>query len=156
MLSITDAARSASKLCCSCKLDLPYSSFSLLRSSKDGLAPKCRSCRRIYRAKWNDAHRDQKRESDRQAGLRRHSKGLCTHCGKPNDRLPKWQCSACAEYANIIRNPHRVAAAPCVFCGFEYADVHHIDGNHENNEPGNLIALCPNHHRLVHLGLLDM
>ncbi len=30
-------------------------------------------------------------------------------------------------------------------------DVHHIDGNHDNNDLSNLIPLCPNHHKLVHM-----
>ena len=28
--------------------------------------------------------------------------------------------------------------------------IHHIDNNRENNEPDNLIGLCPNHHNLIH------
>ena len=38
----------------------------------------------------------------------------------------------------------------CVLCNWrKVVEVHHIDGNHENNEPKNLIPLCPNHHRLT-------
>lgn len=32
---------------------------------------------------------------------------------------------------------------------YRIIDVHHIDYNHENNDPKNLIPLCPNHHRLT-------
>lgn len=41
----------------------------------------------------------------------------------------------------------------CIECGFIpkhlcQLDVHHIDGNHENNVPANLQTLCANCHRL--------
>jgi 5-methylcytosine-specific restriction endonuclease McrA len=43
----------------------------------------------------------------------------------------------------------------CSQCGFFAVhrcqmDVHHIDGNHENNDPANLTTLCANCHRLWH------
>lgn len=44
----------------------------------------------------------------------------------------------------------------CSKCNFKghtcQFDVHHIDGNHDNNEIGNLETLCANCHRLHHLG----
>ena len=39
----------------------------------------------------------------------------------------------------------------CVICGFDkIVAIHHIDENHSNNDPKNLIPLCPNHHEMVH------
>jgi 5-methylcytosine-specific restriction endonuclease McrA len=43
----------------------------------------------------------------------------------------------------------------CVRCGFKAVDirqmdVHHKDGNHQNDDPANLETLCANCHRLVH------
>ena len=39
----------------------------------------------------------------------------------------------------------------CVICGFDkIVAIHHIDENHNNNNPHNLIPLCPNHHEMVH------
>lgn len=29
-------------------------------------------------------------------------------------------------------------------------DVHHLDGNHHNNDVNNLVPLCPNHHMAIH------
>jgi len=40
----------------------------------------------------------------------------------------------------------------CVVCGWDkVVDVHHIDENRDNNKPKNLIPLCPNHHKLIHM-----
>lgn len=39
----------------------------------------------------------------------------------------------------------------CIVCGEEkIVAVHHNDGNHLNNNPENLIPLCPTHHQYVH------
>jgi len=39
----------------------------------------------------------------------------------------------------------------CVVCDFDsIVDIHHIDENHKNNDPTNLVCLCPNHHRMYH------
>jgi predicted HNH restriction endonuclease len=39
----------------------------------------------------------------------------------------------------------------CVVCGFnKIVAIHHIDENKQNNDPSNLIPLCPNHHEMVH------
>lgn len=47
----------------------------------------------------------------------------------------------------------------CYDCGLEHEnyaffDVHHLDGNHSNNSAQNLLTVCPNCHRVRHLGLL--
>ncbi|TCP66147.1 HNH endonuclease signature motif containing protein [Sphingomonas sp. PP-CE-1G-424] len=36
-----------------------------------------------------------------------------------------------------------------------YVELHHIDENRENNDPGNLIALCDMHHKMAHDGKID-
>lgn len=39
----------------------------------------------------------------------------------------------------------------CVVCGEnKIVAVHHYDHNHENNDPANLVPLCPTHHNYVH------
>jgi len=48
----------------------------------------------------------------------------------------------------------------CEYCGFVainicQLDIHHIDGNHFNNNPNNLMTLCANCHRLEMLGNKD-
>ena len=40
----------------------------------------------------------------------------------------------------------------CIVCGEKLAiDVHHLDGNRKNNHIDNLIPLCANHHRYMHM-----
>lgn len=39
----------------------------------------------------------------------------------------------------------------CIVCGEEkIVTVHHINENHSDNRPENLIPLCPTHHQYVH------
>lgn len=44
----------------------------------------------------------------------------------------------------------------CVYCGFaseKYQDVHHLDGDHDNNIPENLVTACMFCHATQHIGL---
>ena len=39
----------------------------------------------------------------------------------------------------------------CIICDEEkIVAVHHYDLNHDNNDPENLVPLCPTHHQYVH------
>ena len=39
----------------------------------------------------------------------------------------------------------------CIICGeSNIVAVHHYDNDHTNNDPSNLIPLCPTHHAYVH------
>ena len=45
----------------------------------------------------------------------------------------------------------------CVICGFNIKSslqLHHIDFNHDNNDPDNHIILCANCHCQIHYGNL--
>ncbi len=40
----------------------------------------------------------------------------------------------------------------CEICGFDaVVDIHHLDLNHKNNSSENLVCLCPNHHKMIHM-----
>lgn len=91
----------------------------------------------------------------------------CSCCGDPikNYRTSKGTCSkSCAntffrsgeqngnwkgeKYQSICFLHHK---KKCVICGEEkIVAVHHYDHNHDNNDPANLVPLCPTHHSYVH------
>lgn len=59
-------------------------------------------------------------------------------------------------YLRIYLESHGVEKLVCERCGYaEFEcgiDIHHLDGNHSNNEPNNLSALCAPCHRALHRG----
>lgn len=52
------------------------------------------------------------------------------------------------RYATICFRHHE---KKCCVCGEDnIVEAHHYDENHLNNDPSNLVPLCPTHHRYVH------
>lgn len=112
---------------------------------------------------------------DRGVKLRKHQhiKKDCPVCGTKFDAIvgskrEKQTCSyACSntlfrsgdnngQFKNGISNYRSRCARKykeeCIICGWSISvDSHHIDENHNNNDPDNLVFLCPNHHRMAHL-----
>jgi intracellular multiplication protein IcmJ len=66
-------------------------------------------------------------------------------------------------YESTSENWSKVRAAildrdghTCVYCGFacqKFQEVHHIDGDHDNNFPENLVTACSFCHATQHIGL---
>jgi hypothetical protein len=53
-----------------------------------------------------------------------------------------------AHYRTVALRHHE---PKCVICSFDKViAIHHIDENKKNNDPSNLIPLCPNHHEMYH------
>jgi len=53
-----------------------------------------------------------------------------------------------AHYATVCWRHHE---RKCIVCGeAKIVAVHHHDENHSNNDPKNLVPLCPTHHQYVH------
>lgn len=79
---------------------------------------------------------------------RRLEEGLCAYCGKPRDDLRRPSCLACRE-------KRRRNNGPCIVegCNFPHSDRHHFAGKGAGNGPEYTVVLCPNHHRLHHMGL---
>jgi hypothetical protein len=92
---------------------------------------------------------------------------LCTVCSKPilNFRISKGTCSkSCAntyfrsgeENGNWRQDRYRTTCflyhkKECVVCGEnKIVTVHHLDEDNKNNDPSNLIPLCPTHHQYWH------
>lgn len=58
------------------------------------------------------------------------------------------------NYRTICFTHHK---KECVVCGEDrIVSVHHYDENHNNNDPNNLVPLCPTHHQYVHSGYKDL
>ena len=98
----------------------------------------------------------------------------CSHCGKKfdvmlHDKDKRKFCSlGCANQkirgaalgkhdAELLGEKRfrlicfRYHKKECIICGeSNIVSVHHYDENHENNEPKNLIPLCPTHHCYMH------
>ena len=55
------------------------------------------------------------------------------------------------DVAHYITVAFRHHEKKCVVCGEDkIVAVHHYDCNHNNNEPNNLVPLCPTHHSYMH------
>lgn len=64
-----------------------------------------------------------------------------------NNRQAWWNDNA--SYYRTIAFQHW--KKECAICCFDkIVTVHHIDEDHSNNDPQNLIPLCPNHHEMFH------
>lgn len=80
-----------------------------------------------------------------------HGRGLCRGCYSSI-----FQIEAVKEYNrrklyNVENELYKKVTSECVLCGFDkIVDLHHLDHNHSNNAPSNLVGLCPNHHKMTH------
>lgn len=70
------------------------------------------------------------------------------HCGRRKDKILKYDTSAYQK-----RN-----SGECYVCKKSNCilDVHHVDEDHSNNNPQNLITLCRPHHSMIHSKNLDI
>lgn len=58
------------------------------------------------------------------------------------------------KYRNVCFENHE---KKCIICGEDkIVAVHHFDENHENNDPTNLVPLCPTHHQYIHSGYKEL
>lgn len=82
-------------------------------------------------------------------GNKKLEKSTCSHsCSNTFFRSgynnPNWK----GNYRSVLKNNHKME---CVVCGEDkIVSAHHYDENHHNNDPSNLIPLCPTHHQYVH------
>src|SRR4051812_20847537 len=90
----------------------------------------------------------------------RARQGLCTtFCSRECSRK-RWhnqRHTNPTKYASYKTTAFEIYSRDCQVCGYnrhpELILVHHKDGNHYNNLPGNLTVLCPTCHAEAHLAL---
>lgn len=75
-----------------------------------------------------------------------YKKRFCSvSCSKSRDKY--WEKNA-SSYLTICWRYHK---KKCIICDEDkIVAVHHYDHNHNNNDPANLIPLCPTHHHYAH------
>lgn len=72
-------------------------------------------------------------------------------CDRENSN---WKGGYSLRYAKNVAIRH-FKKNECLICGYKIStDVHHWDRNKKNNNANNLVLVCPNHHREIHLGLI--
>ena len=72
----------------------------------------------------------------------------CSNSVGGKTKAEKYHGDEVAKYRTVALRHH---AHQCIVCGFDkIVDIHHIDENHNNNDPKNLVCLCPNHHKMYH------
>jgi len=90
----------------------------------------------------------------------------CKRCGRQKPNHAKGLCAGCYQFVfrsdankawnhkknhNINIELYKKITTECLICGFsKIVDLHHLDGNKQNNSEKNLIGICPNHHRMIH------
>ena len=72
----------------------------------------------------------------------------CANSVGGKSKAEKYHTDDIASYRTIALRYHE---PKCIVCGFDkIIEVHHVDENHKNNDPKNLVCLCPNHHQMFH------
>tara|TARA_Y100000815_G_C13234295_1_gene459273 strand:+ start:319 stop:825 length:507 start_codon:yes stop_codon:yes gene_type:complete len=144
------------RVCKRCSQDLPQSSFSKNRKSKDGLQIWCKACNSAYQKRWREHN------ADYQAGWREK------HPGYHHAYHKQWRCDNESEWRahlhqNRVRRKARKAEGDsarkiaawikkqkklCYWCGNDCRRSFHVDhykplssgGKHEVE---NLVISCP-------------
>lgn len=92
---------------------------------------------------------------------------ICKRCKKQKVHHSQGYCSSCYNFLfhydlikehnyrkwhNLDLETYRKLTKSCNVCSFDkIIELHHIDGNRENNSEKNLVGLCPNHHKMIHM-----
>lgn len=72
----------------------------------------------------------------------------CANSSGGKAKSKKYHYDEVAGYTTVAwRHHHREC---CVCKESKIVAVHHLDENHNNNDPKNLVPLCPTHHQYMH------
>ncbi len=79
---------------------------------------------------------------------------MCANCyNKSNEKgYNKVKANNYLKWHNISLELYNEKTKKCLICDFDKAvELHHLDKDHKNNNSSNLIGLCPNHHKMLHM-----
>jgi len=80
------------------------------------------------------------------------AKGLCPGCYNFTFHLEKTKAYNNTRKHNITIELYKKITKECILCNFnKTVDLHHIDENRKNNSKENMVGLCPNHHKMIHI-----
>ena len=84
--------------------------------------------------------------------LPHHAKGYCGGCYNTLFHLEYTKGKNYERYHNISSEDYKKITAKCLICDFsDVVELHHLDKNRKNNSATNMIGLCPNHHKMIHI-----
>ena len=122
---------------------------------------KCKSCHEIkehhskgmcykcYKKQWKP-YKVICKNCDRERGHKAF--GLCGSCHTKLHHYGKVKIHNAKKYQGISYQIYTKVTKKCLSCGFDkIVELHHLDGDHGNSKEENLIGLCPNCHKLIHM-----
>lgn len=130
--------------------------------SSEGPRVKCKICNKIkeHRAhglcSWCYKNRfwKPKKIICKNCGRERYHKafGLCGGCHIRLHHYEGVRAYNAKKYHGINLEYYREITKQCDNCGFsKIVNIHHLDGNTRNNDRKNVVGLCPNCHKMIHM-----
>jgi len=78
----------------------------------------------------------------------------CANSSGGKAKAVKYHQDEVAHYTTVAWRHHD---KKCLVCGEEnVVAVHHVNENHNDNDPKNLVPLCPTHHQYMHSRYRDL
>ena len=78
--------------------------------------------------------------------------GLCGGCHVRLHHYDKTLAFNAKKDHGIDYGLYRTVTKQCDSCGFsKIVHIHHLDGNTRNNDRKNIVGLCPNCHKMIHM-----
>ena len=78
--------------------------------------------------------------------------GLCSGCHTRLHHYDKTLSFNAKKYHDLDYDVLKKITKSCASCGFDkIVQLHHLDGNNKNRDSRNLVGLCPNCHKMIHM-----
>jgi len=138
--------------------------YTLLPSKNPNERPnvKCRNCGKVeehhakgycYRC-YRKVGWKRKTIKCKSCGRDRYHKafGLCGGCHTRLHHYEKTLAFNAKRYHGIDFEQYKKITEQCASCDFtKIVQIHHLDGNTKNNDSDNIVGLCPNCHKIMHM-----